>query len=621
MSKDACACNSGYQGANGASCISCLGGKYKGIPGEVCASCMAGKYSEATASECTDCARGKYSRAASGICSNCEVGKFAGAAAATCSLCGAGKYAEAAASECTDCARGKYSRAASGICSNCEVGKFAGAAAATCSLCGAGKYAEAAASECTDCISGKYSRAASGNCSDCAAGKYSSLSAAGACTNCPVNSDSNAGARICSCKPGFSGPNGGECEPCTVGKYKTDAGSSQCTACPDGGTSPAGSSKLVDCVAVMPSSQTSTVITIVLSLPLSPADFDVQKQTAFKQAIANAAAVDASKVKISIEPLRRRQLLAAGIRVTIQIEVEDASRVESVKGRLSAANINSELDKAGLPAAEIVSAPTSGVLSAPGKDDGASGGGVPGGMIAGVVGGIGAVLAASAAVFVWYRKKTSQNESDKYTQPEASPEASFTGERRPGAIGRYHGDVSQRRDGSSGQADSFGTADGTTDVGSARTPNVVNKATDQKAIVGDFEGVAEAQSGTALEEVFIQTTEEASHKARSHQQKVAVIASQITDGDGFVSSEAKRKIRELIEESGLSAAAVTANVGLLQKRVMEPPTSVQEAAGAGFDTQPILAGDDDIEGSPASSNTPRAGGAASPHLPKLRERI
>ena len=37
---------------------------------------------------------------------------------------------------------------------------------------------------------------------------------------------------------------------------------------------------------------------------------------------------------------------------------------------------------------------------------------------------------------------------------------------------------------------------------------------------------------------------------------------------------------------------------------MEPPTSVQEAAGAGFDTQPIVAGDDDIEGSPASSNTP-----------------
>ena len=100
-----------------------------------------------------------------------------------------------------------------------------------------------------------------------------------------------------------------------------------------------------------------------------------------------------------------------------------------------------------------------------------------------------------------------------------------------------------------------------------------------------------------------------------------MIASQITDGDGFVSSEAKRKIRELIEESGLSAAAVTANLGLLQKRVMEPPTSVQEAAGAGFDTQPIVAGDDDIEGSPASSNTPRAGGAASPHLPKLRERI
>ena len=364
-----------------------------------------------------------------------------------------------------------------------------------------------------------------------------------------------------------------------------------------------------------------TVITIVLSLPLSLADFDVEEQAAFKQAIANAAAVDASKVKISIESLQRRQLLAAGIRVTIQIEVEDASRVESVNGRLSADNINSELDKAGLPAAEIVSAPTPGVLSAPGKDDGTGGGGVPGGMIAGVVGGIGAVLAASAAVFVWYRKKTSRNESDKYTQPEASPEASFTGERRPGAIARCHGDVSQSRDGSSAQADSFGTADGTADVGSARTPNVVNKATDQKAIVGDFEVVAEAQSGTDLEQIFIQTTEEASHMARSHKQKVAVIASQITDGDGFVSSEVKHKIRELIEESGLSKADVTARVGLLQTHLMESHSSVQEAAGAGFDTEPILAGDDDSEGRSASSDTPRAGGAASPHLPRVRERV
>jgi len=95
-------------------------------------------------------------------------------------------------------------------------------------------------------------------------------------------------------------------------------------------------------------------------LPLSKDEFNNEKEEAFKDSIASAAGVDVLKIVItSIEPatIRRRRLLAEGIDIDIEVQAEDAITAESIRGSLTPEIINEQLRSAGLPEAQVLSAP------------------------------------------------------------------------------------------------------------------------------------------------------------------------------------------------------------------------------------------------------------------------
>jgi len=91
---------------------------------------------------------------------------------------------------------------------------------------------------------------------------------------------------------------------------------------------------------------------------MSVDDFTLDKQTNFKQALANAASVALSKVKIakiaSVSARRSRRLLAKSIRIDVQIAVQDDSAAQAAAGNLTPANIISQLSKAGIPGATVL---------------------------------------------------------------------------------------------------------------------------------------------------------------------------------------------------------------------------------------------------------------------------
>ena len=99
-------------------------------------------------------------------------------------------------------------------------------------------------------------------------------------------------------------------------------------------------------------------VRIALSLPMSPSAFTDDKQTAFKSSLAQAAGVSSESVVIhKIESIgSRRHLLAEAIRVETGIMAADQGAAEAIAGKLTVDSINSELTKAGLPAATVLEA-------------------------------------------------------------------------------------------------------------------------------------------------------------------------------------------------------------------------------------------------------------------------
>jgi len=91
---------------------------------------------------------------------------------------------------------------------------------------------------------------------------------------------------------------------------------------------------------------------------MSPSAFTDDKQTAFKSSLAQAAGVSSESVVIhKIESIgSRRHLLAEAIRVETGIMAADQGAAEAITGRLTVDSINSELAKAGLPAATVLEA-------------------------------------------------------------------------------------------------------------------------------------------------------------------------------------------------------------------------------------------------------------------------
>ena len=179
----------------------------------------------------------------------------------TCNECAAGKYnPNLNASECQNCPTGTYlpstGNDAEADCIGCpQPGSDSaqGSTAETDCICEAG-YRSAngygtSSAPCQPCAAGKYQESpGQAICDNCPAGKYGGDTAASSvtqCSNCPANTNSNAGSSeryACKCDPGFSSADGtttqGEkenvCTECTPGTYNPDPDQAACTDCAAG---------------------------------------------------------------------------------------------------------------------------------------------------------------------------------------------------------------------------------------------------------------------------------------------------------------------------------------------------------------------------------------------------
>ena len=169
-------------------------------------------------------------------------------------------------------------------------------------------------SVCNECQVGKTSSSVEGGgCEECPAGTHKPTQGSGSCLPCAANSNSIAGSATCSCNTGYTAPDGG---PCRV--------------------------------------SITIFVEVVVTLDMSLDEFDDKKKQDFKQALANAAGVEASGVSIrKVEPisptLTRRVASIESIRITARVLVSDRSTVATVTDSMTEQRVNDQLVQQGLP--------------------------------------------------------------------------------------------------------------------------------------------------------------------------------------------------------------------------------------------------------------------------------
>ena len=223
-------------------------------------------------------------------------------------------------------------------------------------VCPAGFYCTGGPTNKVACSGGMFSATEGSTsvatCSECVAGKFAPEGSSG-CTKCA---------------PGTIAPALGTatCDSCKPGEYTEYEGSVSCMSCPAGKTSVSGSVSVEGCNLDADGTTSVTLtetVRMVVNLPMTFAEFDDEKQQSFKEAIAKAAAgqVRADHVTIdTIEEMSRaeRRLLAQGIRVSVSVKAVDKSAADAIAASLTEDAINLELERAGLPPATLLGAPT-----------------------------------------------------------------------------------------------------------------------------------------------------------------------------------------------------------------------------------------------------------------------
>ena len=222
--------------------------------------CTAGKYALATLAACVSCPFGTFgssagltSAACTGQCGAGYYGASTGQVSSTCTGdCSAGYACVAGSTNATAaaCPAGRYSLAGAAVCTNCSTGLYGATATmsnASCSgPCDSGRHGSSSGlttSTCTgDCSAGYACVAGSTNATAaaCPAGRYS-LTGAGACTDCPGGTYSNAAGTstaTCTgnCTAGFACPAGSTSPTavqCTAGRYSSP-GAAVCSPCVPG---------------------------------------------------------------------------------------------------------------------------------------------------------------------------------------------------------------------------------------------------------------------------------------------------------------------------------------------------------------------------------------------------
>jgi len=131
---------------------------------------------------------------------------------------------------------------------------------------------------------------------------------------------------------------------------------------------------------------------LLLVWPLPESDFKIEKQLAFRQAVAIAAGVVLDSVRIVqvvTISTRRRMLLSQSTRVTTDLAVKDRSVADAIVGRLTIDEVNTQLQQSGLPLATYYEISRQGdITPSPRRPvpDKSNAGALIGGIIGGVVG-------------------------------------------------------------------------------------------------------------------------------------------------------------------------------------------------------------------------------------------
>lgn len=102
-------------------------------------------------------------------------------------------------------------------------------------------------------------------------------------------------------------------------------------------------------------------VNLTFSMPIALANFNSTVQMAVRQALAVAAGMKSSdypRVAITYVATSTRRLLADGVSVSATLNMVDAAAAALASKQLTAANINSGLQAAGLPPVTITKAPT-----------------------------------------------------------------------------------------------------------------------------------------------------------------------------------------------------------------------------------------------------------------------
>jgi len=113
-------------------------------------------------------------------------------------------------------------------------------------------------------------------------------------------------------------------------------------------------------VSAPPTTATTHLVKMAVSLPMTKEAFNVDEQRKFKKSIAAAAGVSKDDVtidNIAVITTSRRRLLGASIRVDTSVKAKDKSSADALAAKLTVASINSELAKEGLPAATMLESP------------------------------------------------------------------------------------------------------------------------------------------------------------------------------------------------------------------------------------------------------------------------
>jgi hypothetical protein len=414
-----CYCIMGHYEANAGVCTPCGAGSYNDINGSVvCERCSAGKYSNATAAtECLACPLHSVSGQGSSYISNCTCSEgYSGSDGGECEACAAGTYKDVNGSDqCTLCAPGTYFAgvAATG-CLACPSHSFSGQGSSNISNCICNEGYSGPDEYGGPCSEFSRGGGTSTSMSSSSTAVASSTTADSSSTPLRTSSTTPHPRELSSSTTTLTTSASATSSSSTTSKLEesssTPAPTSSTTSHPVAGSSSTASATTLASTtssSSTPSPSTSTpvptssstvtattsssaaelsaffsttpaptftspthtfstptpaqrgdTVSIVFALALSLEAFTLDKQIAFKNALAIAANLSPADVaieKIEASQSSRRSLLAEGIRVEVSIKVTGAEAFgNDPASTLKLDKFNKELIDLGLPAATVI---------------------------------------------------------------------------------------------------------------------------------------------------------------------------------------------------------------------------------------------------------------------------